>query len=981
MFNIDTIIFLSFLVANLFVGLYFGRKVTTIKDYAVGKRDFNTMALVATIVATWVGGGMFSNVLQKTYTDGLKFFISDISNCLSFIFCYFLAPRMGEFLGSTSVAFSMGNLYGKKVRTITSIAGLFVSIGFISIQFKVFGSLIGYFFQLPVNTAIIISGIVVIIYSCFGGIRSVTFTDVLQFFTFSAFIPILGFTIWSYTSYGFKDIISDNKLINYNSVFENIQEFFIYITLTLYFALPAFYPAYFQRFAIAKNIFQLRKAFLISALILLIMKILIAMISIFLYKVNTTLEPHKILGYIVDNFSYPGLKGIIIAGIGALIMSTADSHINAGSVIFTSDLLGKSKDKSLLICRISAAGLGIMGIVLAVSNDNILSLMLLSASFYMPIVTVPLIFTILGFRSTGKTVLLSMISGFITVVIWRIFFLDTGIDSVIPGMLANISMLLGFHYISKQEGGWVKVNNVILESIRSERIQRLLEIKLSLKHFNITTFLDNNTPKKEITYVLSGIFALISNIIIIYTVNDIYIDYKNTLTILYQFMLLLPSIFIVYPLWSVYIKLKPLKQILWLITILFLMSFCSSLFAIISNFAKLQLAIFTINVVIIGILVRWKTAILMIILGLFSSIKISKYFFASIDIDINYYNIIYVLLIFIAVIIAFSIPKEKEQENIKKFKEEIQKQAKDTDKYLFMISKYKNEFIKNIDTECIELFTSLNKEANDLYNEITIEKNQEHIIEKSKKLTRITEKLYQGSQYLNNMILNSSSNLKIDLKSYNIQNFVYKEIKQTTPGIDILVHNTESPEEAYFDITLISQIIRFFVNLGTQKIHSNIIHVFIDADILEFDLSFTDTLKADRQGVKITLLFEDIILKKEKLVQVISEEKLQFMNSNLYKILSAHFGSFNIATQDLELKYSITLPLNLHKLRAKKFSLPDKVALEYDLLCKNLEVKRDQLNLKIAKKLLSLGMDKYNISQVTGISLEKINCLKLDRDC
>ncbi|WP_175265529.1 hypothetical protein [Rickettsia felis] len=39
------------------------------------------------------------------------------------------------------------------------------------------------------------------------------------------------------------------------------------------------------------------------------------------------------LGYIIDNYSYPGLKGIIVSGLAALIMSTADSHINAASML------------------------------------------------------------------------------------------------------------------------------------------------------------------------------------------------------------------------------------------------------------------------------------------------------------------------------------------------------------------------------------------------------------------------------------------------------------------------------------------------------------------------------------------------------------------------------------------------------------------------------------------------------------------------
>jgi Na+/proline symporter len=53
-FNIDTTIVVGFLLVNLAVGLYYGKKIKTIKDYALGNRSFSTAALVATIVATFI---------------------------------------------------------------------------------------------------------------------------------------------------------------------------------------------------------------------------------------------------------------------------------------------------------------------------------------------------------------------------------------------------------------------------------------------------------------------------------------------------------------------------------------------------------------------------------------------------------------------------------------------------------------------------------------------------------------------------------------------------------------------------------------------------------------------------------------------------------------------------------------------------------------------------------------------------------------
>ena len=72
-FNIDIAIVIGFLVLTLAVGLGHGQKVKTIKDYALGGRNFSTAALVATVVATWASGSGFFVTLSKTYSDGFYY--------------------------------------------------------------------------------------------------------------------------------------------------------------------------------------------------------------------------------------------------------------------------------------------------------------------------------------------------------------------------------------------------------------------------------------------------------------------------------------------------------------------------------------------------------------------------------------------------------------------------------------------------------------------------------------------------------------------------------------------------------------------------------------------------------------------------------------------------------------------------------------------------------------------------------------------
>jgi Na+/proline symporter len=180
------------------VGLGHGKEVKNIKDYALGGRNFSTTALVATIVATFASGSGFMVTLSRTYSDGLEHLLGALGTGIALIIiALFLVPRMGEFLGNTSLAEAMGDLYGKKVRFITAIAAGIGATGTIAAQFKVFGAMFSFFFYLPAYVAIIAAGAITTAYSAFGGIRAVTFTDMLQFIAFGFIIPLLGFLIWN----------------------------------------------------------------------------------------------------------------------------------------------------------------------------------------------------------------------------------------------------------------------------------------------------------------------------------------------------------------------------------------------------------------------------------------------------------------------------------------------------------------------------------------------------------------------------------------------------------------------------------------------------------------------------------------------------------------------------------------------------------------------------------------------------------------
>ncbi|MDD9140131.1 MAG: hypothetical protein NQ127_04450, partial [Candidatus Cardinium sp.] len=195
--NLPLVMVLGFLLLTLVVGLYYSRKVTTFREYAIGNKDFATATLVATMLATsFSGGGLLRNV-EQTYEQGLFWMLQLSSVSIGYWILSSLMLRMGPFMQHLSLAESIGFIYGKLPRLVVALVSIICDMIILAMQIIATTKAIEACIDLSGsdneemlrNSITGIATLILILYSMFGGIRSVTFTDVLQFITFTVIIP------------------------------------------------------------------------------------------------------------------------------------------------------------------------------------------------------------------------------------------------------------------------------------------------------------------------------------------------------------------------------------------------------------------------------------------------------------------------------------------------------------------------------------------------------------------------------------------------------------------------------------------------------------------------------------------------------------------------------------------------------------------------------------------------------------------------
>ncbi|MCC8418033.1 MAG: hypothetical protein LN588_06130 [Rickettsia endosymbiont of Bryobia graminum] len=173
--NLDIIIFISFLLVILLIGINSISKIRNIREYAVGNKDFSTYAIAINIIATWISGSLFITTILQVYSDG-AFYIapSIIGSIISGILtCYYVSPRVGQFLGALSIADAMGNLYGEKVRFITGLSSILYCITKVAAQFHITIIILQLFPDFSEFYIVLAVAVIIIAYSSRGGIRTI----------------------------------------------------------------------------------------------------------------------------------------------------------------------------------------------------------------------------------------------------------------------------------------------------------------------------------------------------------------------------------------------------------------------------------------------------------------------------------------------------------------------------------------------------------------------------------------------------------------------------------------------------------------------------------------------------------------------------------------------------------------------------------------------------------------------------------------
>ncbi|MHB9147677.1 MAG: sodium:solute symporter family protein [Candidatus Amoebophilus sp.] len=934
--NIDMLIFGLFLGINIVIGLFFSKRVTSLRDYAIGRKDFSTATLTATIVVSWIGSMYVFEILEHTYRDGLYFIVIIIGACLCLWLVGLLSVRMREFLKNLSVAEAMGDLYGKTAQVITAISGVLCVLSVVAIEFKVISRIITLIFNTESIWVPVIASVIVIIYSVSGGIRAITFTDVIQFFTFGTFIPILALAIWNQLKDPHQVIILLNTHPNFSwsHVIGWDPKFLDALAMMLWFLIPAMDPVIFQRISMARNIQQIKQSFSYAGLISLVMCLFLAWISILLLANNPNLEADKLVEHIIYNYTSAGLRGFIGIGVLALAMSTADSYLNASAVLLTNDIakpLGFQFKNEVLAARVFCGLSGIFALLIALQFKEILSLLQFANSLYMPVVTAPLLMAIFGFRSSTLAVLIGMAMGLGTALGWP--FLVKESHGILPGIIANLIGLLSSHYILKQPGGWVGIREPepLLEA-RENRRKAWKQFKKDFKEFSLVQYLQKSLPNQDYLLTIFGIYVIAATYASFYTVpEEIQANYAKLYHIIGQSVLFISTGLLTYPLWPPIFKNKWFITWAWPLSVFYVLFAVGTWLVLMSGFHTFQTMIFLLNVVMGFLLLPWHLVSIMVIIGVTTATYIFKIYAQVPILPDNFgtlrFKILYGLLLASNFIALFKY--QQAQGKLVSHNQALNiLQAKRTIN-LREALQHRERFMHTLAINCVEGFNWLYQQSKILwtsFQQIGISSPYKNLVNEA---VLLLAKQQQASEYLAQTIFPFKNYLRLNVEKVNLADFLNSVLENLyniniQPQPKITLQQLTDYQELEIDPIQIQKLLYNSLQTIQAKNHANKLITFLVKDTtLVYEMPFIPNYNKEISAIQFILTTIEQPAKGTTNNHNVPETVHIFLPKHIenvpteenQRIIEAHYGYASCETENKDITQIYIIPVVLRKIR------------------------------------------------------------------
>jgi SSS family solute:Na+ symporter len=472
---IDILIFITYFTAMLGVGVYFFRKNRNLEDYYIGGRSLGSWHIGLSVVATDVGGGFSIGLGGLGYMIGLAgswmLFTGLIGAWLAAVVLIPVISKLSTKNNFLTLPQIFEHFYNHRVAMIAGIISAIGYIGFTSSQLLAGAKLASAtFVEIDLRTALIIMGVIAVVYTGIGGLKAVIYTDTIQWIILMSGLILIGIPIAWVAVGGFeavKSTLGPEFLSMGNVTWQQLVNWAVTI-IPIWFVGMTLY----QRIFASRSEKEAKKAWFIAGVfewpLMAFMGTILGLLSRVAFEegmfaplgfaAGSEFDAEMGLPVLLNTVLPAGLMGLMLSAYFSAILSTADSCLMAASGNMQTDILGKlfnmKEDRRSMLrgSQIITVTIGILAILLASYMTNVLDLMLYSYAFMVSGLFVPILAALYGKKPHSGAAMAAMLLGGSTTIALVVadLYLPFNLDANIFGITASAVVYFTIHTFNKR---------------------------------------------------------------------------------------------------------------------------------------------------------------------------------------------------------------------------------------------------------------------------------------------------------------------------------------------------------------------------------------------------------------------------------------------------------------------------------------------------------------------------------------------------
>ena len=427
-------------------------KVKNFDDYVVAGRKQSSPFVFMSLMATVLGASATVGIAARAESIGFAAFWWLAVGAIGFWFQAALLSKPVHDLDVRTLPEIAEKTVGKTGRKLVALIIAVSWIGIIAAQFAAVAGFIGLVLGHDAGTqSVLITAVIVIVYTLLGGQLSVVRTDALQF----GILTLGFFAAAVYLFGGFSGaenaaLQAAGNLAASSSTFNSAglatfgsfnllnEKFGASDLAIMLFTIGGAYflgPDVISRNLVAKNATSARKAVVAGSFAILVFSVIIVLLGMWAatYAPATAGSTTNPLFRLASGVLPLPLAALLSVGLLSALLSSADTCLINSAAIFGSDILNTRR---ISVVRISVVVIGIIATYLALQGKDIIGLLTMAYSVYTPGIVAPLAVAIIAHKKfkVKKT-------------LWYAGVIIGGLFGLIPAILASTAKIQSPAYL------------------------------------------------------------------------------------------------------------------------------------------------------------------------------------------------------------------------------------------------------------------------------------------------------------------------------------------------------------------------------------------------------------------------------------------------------------------------------------------------------------------------------------------------------